>query len=69
MSGLSTKNYKPRATGSLSHFMSNVFCAVLKTAPFSVNCSNSCNQMIKIVRVRNICAKIADFKATYSVAF
>ena len=23
---------------------------------------NSCNQMIKIVRVRNICAKIADLK-------
>ena len=23
---------------------------------------NSCNQIIKIVRVRNICAKIADLK-------
>ena len=39
MSRLSTKNYKPRATGSLRHFMLKVFCAVLKTAPYRLNYS------------------------------
>ena len=39
MSRLSTKNYKPRATGSLRHCMLKVFCAVLKTAPFRLNYS------------------------------
>ena len=40
MSRLSTKNYKPRATGSLRHLMLKVFCAVLKTAPYRLNYSN-----------------------------
>ena len=35
------QNYKPRATGSLRHFMLKVFCAILKTAPISVNSSNN----------------------------
>ena len=39
MSRLSTKNYNPRATGSLRHFMLKVFYAVLKTESFSVNSS------------------------------
>ena len=39
MSRLSSKIYNPRATGSLHHFMLKLFCAVLKTAPFSVNSS------------------------------
>ena len=37
MSRLSTKNYEPRATGSLRHLMLKVFCAVLKTAPYRLN--------------------------------
>ena len=41
MSRLSNKNYKPRATGSLCHFILKVFCAVLKTVPFSLNCSTT----------------------------
>ena len=38
---LSTKNYKPRATGSLRHLMLKVFCAILKTAPYRLNYSMS----------------------------
>ena len=43
MSRHSTKNYKPRATGSLRHLMLKlkVFCAVLKTAPYRLNYSKS----------------------------
>ena len=40
MSRLSTKNYKPRATGSLRHLMLKVFCAVLLTAPYRLNYFN-----------------------------
>ena len=39
MSRLSTKNYKPRATGSLHHLMLMVICAVLLTAPYRLNYS------------------------------
>ena len=39
MSRLSTKNYKPRATGSLHHLMLKVFCAIVKTAPYRLNYS------------------------------
>ena len=39
MSRLSTENYNSRATGSLRHFMLNVFCTTLKTAPISVKIS------------------------------
>ena len=39
MSMLSTKDYNPRVTGSLRHFVLKVFCANLKTAPFSINSS------------------------------
>ena len=38
---MSNKNLNPRATESLRHFMLKVFCAILKTAPFSVNSSSS----------------------------
>ena len=31
---LSTKNYKPRAPGSLRHLMLKVFCAIFLTAPY-----------------------------------
>ena len=43
---LSTKNFKPRATGSLSlhHLLLKVFCAILKTAPVYVNSSNNLNR-------------------------
>ena len=33
------QNCNPRATGSLRHFIVNLFCATLKTAPISVNIS------------------------------
>ena len=36
---LSPKNYNPRATGRLRHFMLKLFYTVLKTVPFSVNSS------------------------------
>ena len=40
MSRLYTKNYNPRSTGSLRHFMIKVFCAILITAPLYDNNSN-----------------------------
>ena len=39
ISRLSTKTCNPGATGSLRHLILKVFCAVLKSAPFSVNSS------------------------------
>ena len=46
MSRLSTKNYKPRATGSLRHLMLKVFCAVLLTAPYRLNYSKLIERIV-----------------------
>ena len=48
---LSTKNYKPRATGSLSHLMLKVFCTVLKTAPYRLNYSMLLSSLISNFKV------------------
>ena len=54
MSRLSTKNYKPRVTGSLHHVMLKVFCAVLLTTPYRLNYSiwlRTDSQFLVCVRV------------------